>query len=152
MSAAPVVKASDVAADWEPNWASCLTIARSAPAAWLVNAAGDAAGQVAAVTDAAVTAQSTPPPIMIESLRGRGTRECRANCKPLLLRGPSRAPRELPSLTLVSLKTIRRRANGFGARSGHRGREEAAITSAGMLSLTDHARRHAGECTNRDVT
>ena len=27
MSAAPVVKTADLAADWEPNWASCLTIA-----------------------------------------------------------------------------------------------------------------------------
>src|SRR5712691_9195617 len=89
MSAAPVVKTADLAADWEPNWASCLTIARSAPVARLVNAAGNA-GQVATVTDAAVRAQSTPPPIIIESLRGRGIRECRANCEPSLLRGPSR--------------------------------------------------------------
>jgi hypothetical protein len=58
-----------------------------------VNAAGDAAGQAAAVRDTAVTAQSTPPPTTIESLLGRGMRKCRANFAPSLLRGRMHALR-----------------------------------------------------------
>jgi hypothetical protein len=71
------------------------TSAGTADRIWWVIAGGDAAGQVAAVRDAAMAAHSMPPAMtVILLIRGmiRGMR-CRANCKPLHLRGHSHAPR-----------------------------------------------------------
>jgi hypothetical protein len=130
--------------------------------AWGMVAAAAVAGQVTAVTDVTAATQSTLPPARIESLLVRGMRECRSNCEPSFLRGRLGASRGLPSLLRRGrVRPVRKLPPGPATALGMadlaqvQGATRAsaeAITSSGMLSLSEDARRHAGQYANCDVT